>query len=353
MIRGDQQRLTQVVVNLLANASKFGPPDSVIRIGARAAESGGLEFWIEDEGPGPKDPEDTGLFEQFHRSGGEDPDESGLGLGLFIVRSIVERHGGTVSLERSGENRTRAEVHLPQEPPAVKILLVDDDPDLLAVTGFALQQAGFLVVKAGDGAAALDGISARAARPRGARHQLAEDERLRARAEAARAQQDPVHHADRAQRGGGRRARAEPRRRRLPEQAVQPEDPARARESAAAPRRARGRGNRRLRYACRSTWPSSRCTGCRAGPCVSRRSRLGSCSCLFAHAGRTVPTDRLLVHVWGNRAGGNRQLLKQLVHRLRQKVERDPAEPGLIRTMPNAGYLIDPAAAPQAAHKTD
>jgi DNA-binding response OmpR family regulator len=64
---------------------------------------------------------------------------------------------------------------------------------------------------------------------------------------------------------------------------------------------------------------------------------------LIAHGGRTVPTDRLLVHVWGNRAGGNRQLLKQLVHRLRQKVEADPAAPRLIKTVPNAGYSIDPA----------
>ena len=65
---------------------------------------------------------------------------------------------------------------------------------------------------------------------------------------------------------------------------------------------------------------------------------------LLAHAGRTVSAERLLVHVWGNRAGGNRQLLKQLVHRLRQKVEADPAEPTLIRTMPNAGYMLDPGA---------
>ena len=67
---------------------------------------------------------------------------------------------------------------------------------------------------------------------------------------------------------------------------------------------------------------------------------------LFAHAGRTVSTDRLLIHVWGNRAGGNRQLLKQLVHRLRQKIEDDPADPRLVRNVPNAGYLLDPAAAP-------
>jgi signal transduction histidine kinase len=118
VIRGDQQRLTQVLVNLLANASKFGPADSTITIGAQAAADAGLDFWVDDEGPGPKDPDDTGLFEQFHRSGGEDPEESGLGLGLFIVRSIVERHGGTVSLERSGDSRTHAAVHLPKEPPA-------------------------------------------------------------------------------------------------------------------------------------------------------------------------------------------------------------------------------------------
>jgi signal transduction histidine kinase len=117
VIRGDQQRLTQVLVNLLANASKFGPAESTITIGARAAPDGGLDFWVDDEGAGPKDPEDTGLFEQFHRSGGEDPEESGLGLGLFIVRSIVERHGGTVSLERTSDSRTHAAVHLPKEPP--------------------------------------------------------------------------------------------------------------------------------------------------------------------------------------------------------------------------------------------
>jgi DNA-binding response OmpR family regulator len=52
------------------------------------------------------------------------------------------------------------------------------------------------------------------------------------------------------------------------------------------------------------------------------------------------------VHVWGNRAGGNRQLLKQLVHRLRQKVEDDTAAPRLIKTVPNAGYSIDPGGAP-------
>jgi signal transduction histidine kinase/HAMP domain-containing protein len=116
VISGDPQRLTQVLVNLLANASKFGPSGSTIRIGATAVEGGGLEVWVEDEGAGPPNVGDASLFEQFRRAGGEkDPDESGLGLGLFIVRSIVTRHGGEVRLTRTPEGRTRAEVRLPKE----------------------------------------------------------------------------------------------------------------------------------------------------------------------------------------------------------------------------------------------
>jgi K+-sensing histidine kinase KdpD len=116
IISGDPQRLTQVLVNLLANASKFGPSGSTIRIGASAVSGDGLEFWVEDEGSGPPNVGDASLFEQFRRAGGEkDPDESGLGLGLFIVRSIVMRHGGEVRLTRTAEGRTRAEVRLPKE----------------------------------------------------------------------------------------------------------------------------------------------------------------------------------------------------------------------------------------------
>jgi K+-sensing histidine kinase KdpD len=119
VIRGDQQRLTQVLVNLLANANKFAPPDTVIRIGARGAEGEGLSFWVEDEGVAAPGIEDTRLFDQFRRvNGPADRDETGLGLGLFIVRSIVDRHGGTVRLERTARGGTRATVELPQDAPA-------------------------------------------------------------------------------------------------------------------------------------------------------------------------------------------------------------------------------------------
>jgi DNA-binding response OmpR family regulator len=60
---------------------------------------------------------------------------------------------------------------------------------------------------------------------------------------------------------------------------------------------------------------------------------------LLANAGHTISSDRLLVQVWGHRSGGDRQLLKQLVHRLRQKIEPDPAAPALLRTSA-AGYKL-------------
>ena len=61
---------------------------------------------------------------------------------------------------------------------------------------------------------------------------------------------------------------------------------------------------------------------------------------LLANAGRTVNSDRLLVHIWGHRNSGDRQLLKQLVHRLRQKIETDPAAPQLLQTAAGAGYKL-------------
>ena len=61
---------------------------------------------------------------------------------------------------------------------------------------------------------------------------------------------------------------------------------------------------------------------------------------LIANAGHVVGTERLLTHVWGHRGSGDRQLLKQLVHRLRQKIEEDPAEPRYLQTESGAGYRL-------------
>jgi signal transduction histidine kinase len=112
MIDGDGPRLTQVFVNLLANASKFAPEGSTIRIGARDP-GGQVEAWVEDEGAGAPDLADASIFDRFYRGKDAEPEPTGLGLGLWIVKSIIERHGGAVSAGRTTEGRTRFSILLP------------------------------------------------------------------------------------------------------------------------------------------------------------------------------------------------------------------------------------------------
>jgi signal transduction histidine kinase len=114
VIHGDAQRLVQVVTNLLANANKFGPEGSAIRVGGSAA-GGEVSLWVEDEGPGVPESEDGSIFERFYRSAEREPEPRGLGLGLWIVRSIIERHGGHVHAGRTAEGRTRFTVTLPAD----------------------------------------------------------------------------------------------------------------------------------------------------------------------------------------------------------------------------------------------
>jgi len=115
-VSGDKTRLTQVFVNLLANANKFAPEDTVVRIGAEA-HAGEVHAWVEDEGAGPAALEDTQLFARFRR-GGSEPEPAGLGLGLWLVKSIIDRHGGRVAFERTAAGHTRFSLTLPAEEAA-------------------------------------------------------------------------------------------------------------------------------------------------------------------------------------------------------------------------------------------
>ena len=125
----------------------------------------GSTFWVEDEGVAAPGIEDARLFEQFRRVERRSRSQRKRSrLGLFIVRSIVERHGGTRALERTAQGTHARNRRAAAGGAGMKILLVDDDPDLLSVTGFALQQAGFLVVKAGGRRGRARGVRTRAAR---------------------------------------------------------------------------------------------------------------------------------------------------------------------------------------------
>lgn len=114
-VEGDGPRLIQVFVNLLANAQKFAPADSIVRIGGEVRPEV-VTLWVEDEGPGIPGGAGRSLFERFVRAPGRDedePEQSGMGLGLWIVQSIVERHGGRVEAKREGAG-TRVRVTLPR-----------------------------------------------------------------------------------------------------------------------------------------------------------------------------------------------------------------------------------------------
>ncbi len=93
-VNADEDRIRQVLINLLSNALKFSPDNSAITISTFAAEDGWAVAEICDQGPGiPEDKKET-VFEKFYKSGSKE----GAGLGLAVCRSIVEAHGGMIGV---------------------------------------------------------------------------------------------------------------------------------------------------------------------------------------------------------------------------------------------------------------
>ena len=111
-VPGDEQRLHQVVTNLLNNARRHTPPGTTVTVGMRAA-GGSVVLTVTDDGPGMP-PELVGkAFERFSRGDSSRTRESGgAGLGLSLVDAITSAHGGRVSVT-SKPGRTCFEVRLP------------------------------------------------------------------------------------------------------------------------------------------------------------------------------------------------------------------------------------------------
>jgi len=96
-IVGDRIQLQQAMLNYLSNAVKFSEPDTLVTIGVRQHRSKNqLSFYVEDNGPGILDEDQTFLFNKYYRGQRERERLEGVGLGLSIVKNIVESHHGTV-----------------------------------------------------------------------------------------------------------------------------------------------------------------------------------------------------------------------------------------------------------------
>ena len=104
-VRGDRERLRQVLRNLLENAVKYSPAGEAVDVRARA-EDGRVLVTVEDSGPGIPTGQHGLIFERFGRAN-VGLGKPGTGLGLFIARSIAEAHGGTLSVASApGEGAT-------------------------------------------------------------------------------------------------------------------------------------------------------------------------------------------------------------------------------------------------------
>lgn len=113
VVDADERRLKQVLINLIRNAITFTPEGGVITLEA-SNHSGGVSISVIDTGPGIPEEEQPKIFESFHRLDAANKSGSrGAGIGLTLVRNIVELHGGTVSLHSKVGQGTTVSLTLP------------------------------------------------------------------------------------------------------------------------------------------------------------------------------------------------------------------------------------------------
>ncbi|BAY19778.1 two-component hybrid sensor and regulator [Anabaenopsis circularis NIES-21] len=181
-VMGDPNRLQQVVWNLLSNAVKFTPASGQIEIQVKEID-GQAQIQVSDTGKGIRPEFLPFVFDYFRQADGTTTRKfGGLGLGLAIVRQVVEMHGGTVKADSPGEGlgatfTVRIPLLVINEPVkrgeneflssesesphlvGIKVLVVDDEPDIRDLITFILHDYGVDVTAVTSATAALNELS--------------------------------------------------------------------------------------------------------------------------------------------------------------------------------------------------
>jgi signal transduction histidine kinase len=111
-VRGDRDRLRQVLVNLIDNAVKYSPPGDRVSVKAEQSDSR-VVIEVRDRGPGISPEHQRLIFEKFGRANVAEHAKPGTGLGLFIARSIAEAHGGALEVRSAPGRGTTFRLSLP------------------------------------------------------------------------------------------------------------------------------------------------------------------------------------------------------------------------------------------------
>jgi CheY-like chemotaxis protein len=159
-VRGDEERLLEVLENLIGNAVKFTPAGGTITVGA-GARGDQVLLWVKDSGCGIEPEQLPHIFDRFWQA--KKKERRGLGLGLSICRGIVKAHQGLIWAESTIGVGTTVFVSLPADAEPVRtngttiasILLVDDRPENLVSLKAILDRPDYRLVTALSGKEAL------------------------------------------------------------------------------------------------------------------------------------------------------------------------------------------------------